>query len=87
MSPAKTSLDLFSGQVEADHPFGAELEQVKELAEEYGGNEVQIWDEEEQFLVENGLYRFAVEDYMDEIRPLFSTAFDDGPYIPTTDWL
>ena len=87
MSPIRTSIDLFSGNVEADHPFGAELEQVKELAEEYGAQDVQIWDEEEQFLVENGLYRFAVEDYVNEIRPLFTSAFDDNPYTPTTDWL
>ena len=87
MSPAKTSLDLFSNNIEADHPFSAELEQVKELAEEYSAKEVQIWDEEEQYLVEQGFFSFRAEEYVDEIQPLFSLAFDDTPYTPTTGWL
>ena len=69
-----------------DHPFEAELAQVKEVAEEFGVTDVRIWDEEEQWLVEHGYYKYGVEDYMNEIQPLFGKLIDDVPYSPTT-WL
>ncbi|KAL9003154.1 MAG: hypothetical protein Q9188_003958 [Gyalolechia gomerana] len=66
--PARSSIDIFSGSPEPDHPFGAELAQVNELAEEIHANEVTVLDEEEQYLIENGLCKFTVDDYLGEIQ-------------------
>jgi len=75
----RSSVDMFSAKPEADHPFGAELAQVNELAEEFGMKEmnrdIQILDEESQYLVDNGFQRFTAEDYICEIQPLYATAF------------
>lgn len=62
---------MFSGSPEPDHPFGAELAQVNELAEEIVANETTILDDEEQYLVENGLCKFTVDDYLTEIQGYF----------------
>lgn len=62
---------MFNGNPEADHPFGAELAQVNELAEEIGASEARTLDEEEQYLVENGLCKFTVDDYINEIESFF----------------
>jgi hypothetical protein len=60
------------------HPFGNELAQVSELAEEYGGQvRMDHIDEEEQDLLRRGLYKFRAEDYMSEIQGLFVAAFGD----------
>ncbi|KAL9607830.1 MAG: hypothetical protein Q9167_007293 [Letrouitia subvulpina] len=71
VAPARSSIDMFNGSPEVDHPFGAELAQVNELAEEIGASEAKILDEEEQYLVENGLCKFTVDDYIDEIQSFF----------------
>jgi len=67
----RSSVDMFSNKPEPDHPFGAELAKVNELAEEIGARNVLILDDEEQFLVERGLCKFVAEDYVDEIQGLF----------------
>ena len=70
------------------HPFGAELAQVMEVAEEFGVKNVHVWDEEEQFLIDAGFGRFSAEDYMLEIQPLFGKAFYNNPIISNTPiWL
>lgn len=66
---------MFSNKPDVDHPFGAELEQVNELAEEIGARNVMIFDEEEQYLMSHGLLKFRVEDYVDEIQGLFGGCF------------
>ncbi|KAI1631075.1 hypothetical protein F4809DRAFT_646769 [Biscogniauxia mediterranea] len=59
---------------ESQHPFGKELAQVSELAEELGIKEkLQAIDEEEQQLVAKGLCRFQPEDYLAEISGLVSS--------------
>ncbi|MCJ1332819.1 hypothetical protein MMC10_009513 [Thelotrema lepadinum] len=91
LSPAKSSkpsIELHPSDPHTqptENPFGAELAQVKEVAEEFGVRDVQIWDEEEQWILDNGLGRYAVEEYINEIQPLFSHAFSDTVYSPT--WL
>jgi hypothetical protein len=60
------------------HPFGNELAQVTELAEEYGvQSKMQVIDEEEQELISRGLFKFDAEDYMSEIESYFTAAFYD----------
>lgn len=72
---------MFSNKPKADHPFGAELTQVNELAEEIGARNVLIMDDEEMFLMENGLCKFGADDYMDEIQGLFGGTYNN-PFSP-----
>ena len=85
-APAAThnSIEIFSHKPEADHPFGAELTKVNELAEEIGARDVLILDEEEQYLMSNGFCKFGAEDYLEEIMGLFGGNYNnpfskDGP--------
>ncbi|RYO87264.1 hypothetical protein DL766_010315 [Monosporascus sp. MC13-8B] len=69
-----------AGRIENKHPFGPELAQVTEIAEDYGVKEkLSVIDEEEQELISRGLYRFRPEDYLSEIQGLFSTFFRSEP--------
>ena len=78
---------MFTVQLEANHPFGAELAQVNELAEEFAVKDAPEWDEEERFLVENGLQKFSAADYALEIEGLFGGVFDDKPFPMGSDWI
>ena len=79
---------MFSSKADAGHPFGAELAKVNELAEEYGVKDVTIWDEEEQFLAANGLQKFGVQEYMEEIQCLYGEAFEDSrPFPMVAAWI
>jgi len=65
--------------VDEEHPFGPELAQVSEIAEEYGiSQERMVVDEEEQELISRGFFKFCAEDYMSEIQGLILTAFGDS---------
>lgn len=59
------------------HPFGKELEQVNEVAEEFATVQHAVIVEEEQMLVQRGLYKFEVEEYIMEIEGLYRAFFDD----------
>jgi len=82
-SPAtnRTSSDMFSSKPEANHPFGAELAQVNEVAEGFGARDVMIMDEEEQYLLTHGLCKFGAEDYIDEVQGLFGGIYNN-PFSP-----
>lgn len=81
------SADVFANQPESDHPFGAELSKVNELAEEIGARDVLFLDEDEQFLMDRGLCKFGAEDYVDEIQGLFGGSFNN-PFSPFTSvWI
>lgn len=73
---------MFSSNPVSDHPFGPELAQVTELAEEIGANESTMSDEEEQYLIDNGLCKFSVDDYLDEIQGYFGAGALGNPYSP-----
>lgn len=61
------------------HPFGKELAQVTELAEEYGGKTNSQMDEEDsQVIKSRGLVKVAAEDYLSEIQGLFATFFTES---------
>jgi len=71
------------------HPFGNELAQVSELAEEYAVSTqmLSVVDEEEQELVSRGLFKFRAEDYMSELQSIFINAFGDSkPPMPAV-WI
>ncbi|KAI4252317.1 MAG: hypothetical protein LQ352_004368 [Teloschistes flavicans] len=85
--PARSSIDMFSSNPEADHPFGAELAQVDELAEEIVANEATMLDEEERYMLNNSLCTFTAGDYMDEIQGYFAASAYGNPLNPfTTSW-
>lgn len=70
---ARNSAAMFSANVEENnavsHPFGKELAQVNEVAEEFGIRE-SVVDEEEKILLEKGLMKFGAADYLAEIQDL-----------------
>lgn len=71
------------------HPFGHELAQVSEIAEEYGitKEKLAVVDEEETELVSKGLFKFRAEDYISEIHGLFMTAFGDAKAARSALWI
>lgn len=72
----------------AQHPFGNELAQVTELAEEFSGGKMSFADEESALMAEKGLRRFAADDYMSEIQGLFIKAFGEIRKAAVTDmWI
>ncbi|XMA20645.1 hypothetical protein WAI453_013436 [Rhynchosporium graminicola] len=90
----QSSVNLFSGAPTAteqqQHPFGKELAQVSELAEEYGISQetIAVVDEEEQELISRGLFKFRAEDYMSEIQGLFLSTFGDArPAMSSSMWI
>jgi len=90
-STARSSFNLFSGNIEIvePHPFGQELAQVTEIAEEYGISQekMAVIDEEEQELISRGLFKFCAEDYMSEIHGLFMSTFGDVRPSLTPVWI
>ena len=72
----RDSSAFFNGSLDQAHPFGKELAQVDEVAEEFGGVTSSI-DEEEEYLSSKGLYKFSAEDYMNDIEGLC-----EGPFGP-----
>ena len=61
------------------HPFGQELAQVSELAEEYGAGKQlnSIVEEEEQYLEANGLVKLSADDYLGAIHGLTASFFPE----------
>ena len=66
----RNSADMFSPQPDDNHPFGRELAQVNEVAEEFGAVKT-VLHEEEQELLSKGLCKFSVDDYISEIVGLY----------------
>lgn len=63
------------------HPFGRELAQVSEIAEDYGIKH-NILDAEEQALKAQGLHKFSAETYLGEIQDLFTSFLAEAPQRP-----
>lgn len=70
----RSAHELFQA-TSAAHPFGKELEQVNEVAEEFGATH--LLDEEGLLLQRKGLCKFTAADYQLEIHDLYSSIFDD----------
>lgn len=73
----RTSLDMFSNKVDNSHPFGRELEQLDEIAEEFNGA-VRDVDREADLAVmkKRNLAKFCADDYIKEINPIFTRCFE-----------
>ncbi|CCC04921.1 hypothetical protein SMACR_04288 [Sordaria macrospora] len=81
-SPARSHRAEFS---QSHHPFGQELAQVTEIAEEYGVKEkLNEFAVEEQEMAAMGLCRFSADDYLKEIKGFFVTFYDVEPIEPVT---
>jgi len=60
------------------HPFGQELAQVTELAEEYiVKTQLNVIDEEEQYLYNHGLQKLSPDDYMGAIQSISAMFFPE----------
>lgn len=66
------------------HPFGKELEQLNEVAEEFGGVVRDAEYEADMTAIrEKGLATLCAADYLQEIMPLFSSRFGvTSPRLP-----
>lgn len=76
------------------HPFGQELAQVTELAEEYASAAADkkrpAASKEDQELADLGLKKFTPEDYISEIQGLFATFFNESrahARAPAPQWI
>jgi hypothetical protein len=89
LSTTRSSMNMLSPKSDAEHPFGNELAQVSELAEEYGSSKqhLPILDAEERELISLGLFKFGADDYMNELQEIFITAFGDLPQPPMALWI
>ncbi|KAL6869812.1 hypothetical protein ACO1O0_001143 [Amphichorda felina] len=56
------------------NPFGAELAQVTELAEEFSNKgRLDVVDEDEQYLRSRGLSKLSADDYLNDVHALMAT--------------
>lgn len=61
------------------NPFGQELAQVTELAEEYGvKSQMRAMDEDEEYLQSRGLAFWSASDYLSEIQSLSASFFPES---------
>lgn len=77
----RSSMDIFTIATVSEetpaaaqaHPFGAELEQLNEVAEEFNGVARSAEEEADLDAMRlRGLERFCAAEYLAEIQPLFS---------------
>jgi len=88
-SHSRSSLDMFTGQpIEANHPFGKELEQLSEVAEEFH-EAVRDVEENEDTLVmrKKGLVKLCAADYALELEDLYAILFDTRYLAPQMAWI
>jgi hypothetical protein len=77
----RDSTDFFraSGPV-SPHPFGKELEQLSEVAEEFGSTVRDVEaDADRVFMDAHGLDQYTADDYMMEIADMLNVIFEDEP--------
>jgi hypothetical protein len=83
----RNSADIFRGAaVDPNHPFGNELAQVNEVAEEFGGVNA-LLDEEEEAVRMKGLMKFDAQDYVNEILGLCGGVFEDRLTAIASPWI
>ena len=73
----RASVDMFNSTIkEETHPFGKELEQLNEVAEEFNGVVRDAEMEADLAVIrERNLAMFCAADYLAEIQPLFGARF------------
>lgn len=85
----RASVDMFRNAIQDEkHPFGKELEQLNEVAEEFGGVVRDAeYDADMAVIRERGLATYCAADYMQEIRPLFSNRFGTSHVAGPMAWI
>lgn len=85
----RPSADMFTrSSVEPNHPFGKELDQLMEVAEEFNGAVRNIeLNEDYNFMQSHGLGYFNVNDYMLEISGLYCSRFEEQVAIVEPAWI
>lgn len=81
---------VLNNPTKEQHPFGQELAQVSELAEEYGVCKQlnSIVEEEEQYLEANGLVKLSADDYLGAIHSLAASFFPERKHAaPAPLWV
>ena len=92
---ARTSIDDVLASSEAPHPFHKELQQLEQVAEEFGGTSAAaamatdaMSDEDElAYMAAAGLVRFGAAEYFSEIKPLFSGLYGERHLQFTAAWI
>lgn len=91
--PVAMSLPQHKEFVETREPFGQELAQVTELAEEYAISAAEktrrIDTQEEKELADRGLQKFSPEEYIADISSLLSSFFGEARHAknPAPQWI
>lgn len=91
--PVALSLSQQNGPSATAEPFGQELAQVTELAEEYATSAAEktrrMATAEDRELAERGLHKFSPEEYVSEISSLISTFFGEVRHAknPAPQWI
>lgn len=84
----RSSIDIFKVCEDPSHPFGNELEQLKEVVEEFGGVVHEVsQDEDHTFMLEQKLARFDATDYLREIQPLVAGIMNRQIVAIQTGWI
>lgn len=77
-SAPNNSLTSLGGSVMAEHPFGKELEQLNEVAEELHGVVKDITAEEDNLVIKQfGLGTFDVSEYMMDVEACYEEVFGE----------
>lgn len=67
-----------------NHPFGQELAQVTELAEEYySGARLTLIDEESRYLESRGLVKLSAGDYLSLVESISAVFFPEAHHTPS----
>jgi hypothetical protein len=85
----RASADMFRATVaESHHPFGKELEQLDEIAEEFGGVVRDAAREADlRVMRTRGLKKFCAEDYMADLTGLFAHYFPAPAAARPVGWI
>jgi len=71
-----------------EHPFGKELEQLNEVAEEFGGVVRDAEMEEDMAIMSKlGLSKCCATDYLSVIQPLFNNLFETRYLAAPSAWI
>lgn len=90
----RASLDMFKATIEEEtpqeevHPFGKELRQLNEIAEEFSGVARDSETEADLNVMRSkNLAKFCAADYLAEIEPFFSNRFGSIHQAPPMAWI
>ncbi|KAH7162983.1 hypothetical protein B0J13DRAFT_26068 [Dactylonectria estremocensis] len=90
--PPPAARPNFQQRAKESHPFGHELAQVTELAEEYGARRDSKHDDEDNtYIKSKGLVKFSADDYISDVQNLINSFFPEvahaKPAAPLSGWI